>query len=68
VVVFYSDPALKSMNIPLRARYFSGSSGASSISPGGVDGQGKARAYSDASVRVKGVEVETKRQSWAADG
>ncbi|KAF8817439.1 hypothetical protein BYT27DRAFT_6811918 [Phlegmacium glaucopus] len=63
-----NDPALKSINIPLRARYFSGSSGASPVSPSGVDGQGKARAYSDAGVRVKGSGVETKRQSWGADG
>lgn len=35
----------------------------------GVDGQGKARTHSDAGSRgMKGIEVNTKRQSWGNDG
>ena len=56
----YSDPALKSMQLPLRAIYVNESINGSL---GGVDVQGKTRAYSDAGVPVKEVEgVETKAE------
>jgi len=55
-----NDSAFKSMGVPLRAKYISGSG---YISPGD-----EAKARSDAGARVGGITMAAKRQSWGADG